>query len=65
MCLTDILLRVGFLVGHVGVRTVVLFELSMAAHVWRALLDEQFLAAEPEQATYRARVRYRLLPGIL
>ncbi len=31
----------------------------------RAIAEEQFLAADPGYRAYRARVRYRLLPGLL
>jgi protein-S-isoprenylcysteine O-methyltransferase Ste14 len=64
MYATDILLRVGYLVSHLGVRTVALFVLSTGAYVWRALLEERFLAQSPEYQAYRERVRWRFLPGI-
>ena len=60
---TDILLRVGFLVSHLGVYTALLFVLSSACYVIRALFEERFLAAaDPAYAAYMQRTRWRFIP---
>lgn len=62
---TDILLRIGILVGHCNLWTATLFVVSTGAYVWRALLEERFLAAaDPEYAAYMQRVRWRFIPGV-
>lgn len=60
----DILLRVGFLISHFEPKIIVLFIVSTACYVWRATLEERFLGQAPEYRDYRARVRYRFIPGI-
>ena len=37
---------------------------SSAAYVYRALLEEKFLAKFEEYRAYVARVRYRFIPGV-
>jgi protein-S-isoprenylcysteine O-methyltransferase Ste14 len=64
MYATDILLRVGFLASHFRWPPLALFSLSSACYVWRALLEERFLARAPEYREYMRRVRYRFMPGV-
>lgn len=59
---TDILLRVGYLIGHWNAVTVVLFLGSSACYVYRAILEERFLGRQPEYQEYMRRVRYRFIP---
>lgn len=61
---TDILLRIGFLISHFHWQVLALFVLSTACYVWRASLEERFLAQQPEYRDYLQRVRYRFIPGI-
>ncbi len=61
---TDILLRVGYLVSHFTPVTVILFGVSTACYVYRAVLEERFLAARPEYRAYMAKVRFRLIPYV-
>lgn len=61
---TDILLRAGFLVSHFEPRIILLFAASTACYIWRAILEERFLDQAPDYRDYRARVRYRLIPGL-
>ncbi len=61
---TDILLRVGYLVSHFTPVTLILFGVSTACYVYRALLEERFLAAQPEYRAYMEKVRYRLIPYV-
>jgi len=64
MYLSDILLRIGFAVGHFSILTLCLVLLSVGLYVWRALLEEAFLAEQGSYRDYMNSVRYRLLPGI-
>lgn len=64
MYLSDILLRAGFSISHYNAATLALVLLSVGLYVWRALLEERFLASQPGYRTYMEKVRYRLLPGI-
>lgn len=61
---TDILLRIGFVVGHCSAWTVTVFLLSSACYVQRALLEERFLSRQPEYLAYMQRVRYRFIPWV-
>lgn len=61
---TDILLRVGYLVSHATPVTGILFAVSTACYVYRAVLEERFLAAQPEYRAYMEKVRYRLIPYV-
>ncbi len=61
---TDILLRIGFLVSHLSVRTAVFLILSTACYVYRAILEEKFLSDQPEYREYMRRVPYRFVPGV-
>jgi protein-S-isoprenylcysteine O-methyltransferase Ste14 len=64
MYATDILLRIGFIVSHCNPFTVALFMLSTGCYVWRAILEERFLALQPEYLAYMRKVRYRFIPCI-
>ncbi len=62
MYLTDIMLRLGYVVGHCTPWTVTVVVLSSACYVWRALLEERFLDRDPAYRAYRQQVRYRFIP---
>jgi protein-S-isoprenylcysteine O-methyltransferase Ste14 len=64
MYLTDILLRVGYLISHFTAFIVAAFVLSTACYVYRALLEERFLSRQPEYAEYLQRVKYRFIPYV-
>lgn len=64
MYASDILLRVGFVVSHFNVYTVALFFISSACYVYRAILEERFLANQPEYREYMNTVRYRFIPFV-
>lgn len=64
MYLTDILLRVGYLISHFTTFIVVAFILSSACYVYRALLEERFLSNRPEYIEYLHRVKYRFIPYV-
>lgn len=61
---TDILLRIGFLVGHCNLFTIFLFIISTGAYVARAMLEEKFLLQDEAYQEYVSRVKYRFIPFI-
>lgn len=64
MYLSDILLRVGYTIGHFNAVTVGLALFSIGLYIHRARLEEAFLVGQPGYRAYMEKVRYRLLPGI-
>jgi len=62
MYATDILLRIGFLVGHFNLFTLFLFAVSTGAYVVRAMLEEKFLLQDETYQEYVSRVKYRFIP---
>lgn len=64
MYLTDILLRVGYLISHFTAFIAVAFILSSACYVYRATLEERFLLNRPEYGEYLRRVKYRFIPYV-
>ena len=65
MYLSDMLLRVGYVIGHFSAYTLALMLVSSACYVYRAILEERFLARQPDYRAYMARVRHRFIPGVL
>jgi len=65
MYATDILLRVGYLVGHPTpfAAAVVLF--TVLAYYWRARYEEEFLSRDPVYREYMAKVPFRFIPYVL
>ena len=61
---TDILLRIGFLISHFNIFTLGVFILSVAAYIYRAILEERFLRQDSEYIEYMQQVRYRLIPYV-
>jgi protein-S-isoprenylcysteine O-methyltransferase Ste14 len=64
MYFSDILLRIGMILKWPSAANIVLFAVSTAAYVYRALLEEKFLSRTPEYREYMQRVQYRFVPGI-
>jgi protein-S-isoprenylcysteine O-methyltransferase Ste14 len=64
MYATDILLRMGFLINHFNLLTLILFITSAVCYVYRAILEEQFLMHQPEYREYMHRVKYRFIPFV-
>jgi protein-S-isoprenylcysteine O-methyltransferase Ste14 len=64
MYTSDMLLRVGFVISHFSVYTLALMILSSACYIYRAILEERFLAEQPAYRAYMSRVRYRFIPGL-
>jgi len=66
MYLSDIVMRLGYLLSHPAGLTVVLFVASSLCYFVRAMLEERFLAEQDEAyAAYLKRVRFRFIPGIV
>lgn len=65
MYVTDILLRVGFLISHLNWLTSTLFVVSSACYVYRAILEERFLGRTSEYQEYMRRVKYRFIPFVV
>lgn len=64
MYVTDLLFRIGYVVSHFNLFTALLLLLSGACYVYRALLEERFLAADQDYAEYMKKVKYRFIPYI-
>ena len=62
MYLTDVLLRVGYLISHFTAFVFAAFIFSSACYVYRAVLEERFLLNRPEYVEYSQRVKYRFIP---
>ena len=66
MYLSDIVMRLGYVLSHPSWFAVALFLASSACYVVRARLEERFLASQDEAYVhYMARVRHRFIPGVL
>ena len=64
MYCVDILWRVGIVMTWPSAVNFFVFVISIAAYVYRALLEEDFLSIEPAYQRYMERVRYRFIPGV-
>lgn len=64
MYATDILLRIGFLINHCTLFTVIAFIASTGCYVYRAILEERFLIQQPQYREYMKRVKYRFVPFV-
>ena len=64
MYLSDILFRVGFVMTHLNWLTSALFVVSSACYVYRAILEEGFLARQREYCEYMNKVKYRFVPFV-
>ncbi len=59
-----LLLQCGYVLQSVSLRNVIVFVVASGFNVGRALVEDELLARNPEHATYRAKVRWRLIPGL-
>jgi protein-S-isoprenylcysteine O-methyltransferase Ste14 len=59
-----LLLQCGYVLQSVSLRNVIVFLVASGFNVGRALVEEELLAKNPDHASYRAKVRWRLIPGI-
>lgn len=65
MYATDILLRVGYLVGHPNSFAAAVVVFSVLAYYWRARYEEEFLSRDPVYREYMAKVPFRFIPYVL
>ncbi len=61
----ELLALAGVALAHPSVRNTLLWIVELAVQLGRTSTEEAFLGTDPDYANYVARVRYRLLPGIL
>ncbi len=59
-----VLIQLGYLLQSVALWNVLVILVATGCNVGRALAEERLLAASGDYAAYRARVRWRLLPGV-
>ena len=59
-----VLLQLGYLSQSLSVRNALVVVLVTSANAGRALAEERVLAAGGRYDAYRARVRWRLIPGL-
>jgi protein-S-isoprenylcysteine O-methyltransferase Ste14 len=59
-----LLLQCGYVLQSVSVRNVIVFLVASAFNVGRALAEDDLLAGNPAHEAYRAKVRWRMIPGI-
>jgi protein-S-isoprenylcysteine O-methyltransferase Ste14 len=65
MYLSDIVMRLGYCLSHPSWQNAALLLVSSACYVFRALLEERFLAEQDSgYADYMRRVRDRFIPGV-
>jgi protein-S-isoprenylcysteine O-methyltransferase Ste14 len=64
MYATDILLRVGFVISHCNLLSVIVVLISTPCYVYRAILEERFLSQQPEYRDYMQKVKYRFIPAV-
>jgi protein-S-isoprenylcysteine O-methyltransferase Ste14 len=59
-----LLLQGGYVLQSPSLRNVIVFMVASGFNVGRALVEDELLAKNPDHASYRAKVRWRLIPGI-
>jgi protein-S-isoprenylcysteine O-methyltransferase Ste14 len=59
-----LLLQCGYVLQTVSLRNVIVFLVASGFNVGRALVEEELLAGNPAHASYCAKVRWRLIPGL-
>jgi protein-S-isoprenylcysteine O-methyltransferase Ste14 len=65
MYLSELTILLGVVVANPTIANVIIWAVECGLQLSRARAEEEFLAADPVYRTYRARVRYRLIPGVL
>lgn len=64
MYCSDMLLRLGFIIGHFSLFTALIGVFSIACYVIRAIFEERFLSRAEEYKAYMIKVKYRFIPFI-
>jgi len=59
-----LLLQCGYVLQSMSLRNVIVFLVASGFNVGRALVEEELLAKNPAHVSYRAKVHWRLVPGI-
>jgi protein-S-isoprenylcysteine O-methyltransferase Ste14 len=59
-----VLLQLGYLLQSISVRNALVMLFASSCNVGRALAEERLLANNGQYDTYRAQVRWRVLPGV-
>ncbi len=59
-----LLLQGGYLLQSLSLRNVIVFLVASGCNVGRAIVEEELLARNPAHASYRAKVRWRMVPGV-
>ena len=59
-----VLLQLGYLLQSISVRNALVMLFASSCNVGRALAEERLLTNNGQYAAYRARVRWRVLPGV-
>jgi protein-S-isoprenylcysteine O-methyltransferase Ste14 len=59
-----LLIQGGYVLQSVSLRNVIVFLVASGFNVGRALAEDALLAGNPGHDSYRAKVRWRLLPGV-
>jgi protein-S-isoprenylcysteine O-methyltransferase Ste14 len=59
-----LLLQSGYVLQSISLRNVIVFVVASGFNVGRALVEDDLLAGNPAHASYRAKVRWRLIPGV-
>jgi protein-S-isoprenylcysteine O-methyltransferase Ste14 len=59
-----IVIQTGYLLQSISVRNAAVLAFATGCNVGRALAEERVLAASADYASYRGRVRWRLVPGL-
>lgn len=57
-------LALAYILQAFSLRNVVVFALAMACNAGRAIAEDRLLSANPANAAYYRRVRWRMLPGV-
>jgi protein-S-isoprenylcysteine O-methyltransferase Ste14 len=59
-----LLLQGGYVLQTMSLRNVIVFVVATGCNVGRVLVEDEILAGNSAHASYRTRVRWRLIPGI-
>jgi protein-S-isoprenylcysteine O-methyltransferase Ste14 len=59
-----VLLQSGYLLQSISVRNALVMVFVTSCNIGRALAEDRLLATNEQYSAYRARVRWRLLPGV-
>lgn len=59
-----LLLQGGYVLQSISLGNILVFVVATAFNVGRAVVEEDLLAENPEYGAYRAKVRWRLVPGV-